>query len=81
MSALILDEQRQTALFDGESLEDVDKFVYLDSILFTNGRGTVEVRNRINLVRFAFSHLQSCLWSRSEISLRTKGRVFQIVAR
>ncbi len=29
MSALILGEQRQTAMFDGEPLVDVDKFKYL----------------------------------------------------
>ncbi len=35
--------------------------------------------SRINLARSAFSRLQSCLWSRREISLRTKGRVYQAV--
>ncbi len=36
---------------------------------------------RINLARCAFSRLQSCLWSWREISLRTKGRVYQVVVR
>ncbi len=46
-----------------------------------NGQGTDEIRSRINLARSAFSRLQSCLWSRHEISLRTKGRVYQAVVR
>ncbi len=31
----------------------------------------------INLARFAFSRLQSCLWARREMWLRTKGRIYQ----
>ncbi len=46
-----------------------------------NGWGTEEIRSRFNLARSAFSRLQSCLWSRREISLRTKGRVYQAVVR
>ncbi len=46
-----------------------------------NGQGTEEIRSRINLDRSVFSRLQSCLWSRREISLRTKGRVYQTVVR
>ncbi len=46
-----------------------------------NGQGTEEIRSRINLARSAFSRLQSCLWLQREISLRTKGRVYQVVVR
>ncbi len=35
----------------------------------------------INLAHLAFSRLQSCLWSRREISLRTNGRICQAVVR
>ncbi len=77
VSALIPGEQRQAVLPDGEPLEDVDKFKYLGSMFVANGQGTEEIRSRIYLARSAFSCLQSCLWSRREISLRTKGRVYQ----
>ncbi len=70
-----------TVLLDGEPLEDVDKFKYLGSMFVANGQGTEEIRSRINLARSAFSRLQSGLWSRREISLRTKGRVYQAVVR
>ncbi len=46
-----------------------------------NGQDTEEIRSRITLVRSAFSRLQSCNWSRREITLRTKGRGYQAVVR
>ncbi len=80
-SSLVPDEQRQAVLLDGEPLEDADKFKYLGSMFVANGQGTEEIRGRTNLARSEFSRLQSCLWSRREISLRTKGRVYQAVVR
>ncbi len=81
MSALIPGEQRQAVLLDGEPLEDVDKFKNLGSMFVANGQGTEEIRGRISLARSASSRLQSCPWPRHEISLRTKGRVYQAVVR
>ncbi len=73
MSTFISGEQRQAVLLDGEPLEDAGKFKYLGSMFVTNGR--------IYLARSAFSRLQFCLWSRREISLRTKGRIYLAVVR
>ncbi len=81
MSALIHGEQCQAVLLDGEPLEDLDKFKCLGSVVVANGQGTEEIRSKINLARSAFSRQQSCLWSRREMSLRTKGRVYQAVMR
>ncbi len=78
-SALNPGEQRPAVLLDGAPLEDVDKFKYFGFIFISNGQGTEEIRRRINLARCGFSHLQSCLWSRHEISLRTKDRFYQAV--
>ncbi len=79
MSALIPGGQHQAVLLDGEPLEVVDKFKYFGSMFVANGQGTEEIRGRINLDRSIFSRLQSCPWSLCEISLRTKGRVYQAV--
>ncbi len=81
MSAIIPGEQRRAVLLDNEPLEGADKLIYLGSIFTANGLGTEEIRSRINLARSALSRLQSCLWSRREISLRAKGRVYQAVVR
>ncbi len=81
MSALIPGERRQAVPLDGEPLEDVDNFKYFGSMFVANGLGTEEVKGRIDLARCAFSRLQSCLWSRREISLSTKGMVYQAVVR
>ncbi len=43
--------------------------------------GTEEIRSRINFARSAFPRLQSCLWSRCDILLRTIGRAYQAVVR
>ncbi len=72
---------KQTVLLVGEPLEDVENFKYLGSMFVANGQGTEEIRSRINLARSAFFRLQFCLRSRREISLRTKGRVYQAVVR
>ncbi len=40
---------RQVALLDGEPLEGVDKFKYLDSMFVANGKGTEDIRSRIDL--------------------------------
>ncbi len=81
VSALVPDEQRQAVLLDDEPLEDVEKLKYLGSMFVANSQGTEEIRSRINLACSAFSRLQSCLSSRREISLRTKGTVYQAVVR
>ncbi len=62
-------------------MENVKKFKYLGSIFVANSQGTKEIRCRINLARFAFSRLQSCLRLRREISMRTKGKAYQVVVR
>ncbi len=75
MSALISGEQRQVVLLDGEPLEGIDKFKNLGSMFVANDQGTEEIRSRVNLALSLFSRPQSRLCSRSEISVRTNGRV------
>ncbi len=77
MSAPIPGEQRQVALLDGDPLEGVSN--YLGLMFVPNYQGTEESRSRINLTHSTASRPQSCLWSRREISFRTKGRVYQVV--
>ncbi len=80
ISALMPGDQCHTVVLNGEPLEDVEKFKYLGSMLVANGQGTEETRSRINPAHSAFSHPQTCL-SRREISMRSKGRVYQVVMR
>ncbi len=81
MSALIPGEQRQAVLLDGEPLKGVDKLKFLGFMFATNGQGTEKIRRRINLACSAFSRLQSCLRPLLEVSLHTKGRVYQALVR
>ena len=66
---------------NAELIESVDKFRYLGSIIPPNGQGKGEVINRIDQARKAFLQLKPVLWRRSEISLRTKVRVYQTAVR
>ncbi len=65
--------------FQHSSLMSSAKQSCLGSMFIANGQRTEEIRSRINPGRSAFSRLQSCLWLRCEISLRTKCRVTQTV--
>ncbi len=71
MPAFIPREQCHAVLLDGEPLDGVNGFKYI----------TEKVRSKYDLARSAFSSPQSCLWSRREISLHTKGRVYEAVVR
>ncbi len=64
-------------MLDGEPLEDMDEFKYLGSMCVANGQRNEEISSTINLARYTFSRVHFCVWSRREISLSTKGRVYQ----
>ncbi|MES9976207.1 MAG: reverse transcriptase domain-containing protein [Candidatus Thiodiazotropha sp.] len=65
----------------GEEIELVSTFRYLGSTLLPNGQAKEEIPIRINKARFAFQQLKRSLWNRSEISLRTKLRVYRAAIR
>ncbi len=64
-----------------EPLEEVSSFKYLGASFTATGQTIGEVKARINVARAAFNRLQPSLWSRPEISRRTKGRVYESVVR
>ncbi len=45
------------------------------------GQAKDEISGRIGLARSAFARLKSALWSRREISLKTKGRIYEALIR
>ncbi len=49
----------------------------LGSSLTATGQAKDEISERIGLARGAFARLKSVLWSRREISRKTKGRVYE----
>ncbi len=58
----------------GIPLEEVESFKYLGSSLTATGQAKDEISGRIGLARSAFTRLKATLWSRREISPKTKGR-------
>ena len=66
----------------GEVLECVDAFVYLGSKISGNVIAASEdVTSRIGKALGAFARLNRCLWSRHQLSIKTKMRVFNAIVK
>ncbi len=63
----------------GEPLEKVSSFKYFGASFTATGQAFGEIKARINVARAAFNRLQPSLWSRLEISHRTKGCIYESV--
>jgi hypothetical protein len=59
----------------GEAIEEVDKFVYLGSVISASGGAEEDILNRIRLANVAFSSLRH-IWSSNRLSLRLKLKFF-----
>jgi len=59
-----------------EELEQVSSFPYLGSIIAENGGLTEEMRARIQKAGHRYRSLKRPLWSKSGVSLKRKGQVF-----
>jgi hypothetical protein len=64
---------------NGDTLEVVERFVYLGGCFSTRGLQD-EITNRIAKARAAFANLRH-LWRRHDVSIRLKGRVYNAAVR
>ncbi len=62
-------------------MEEVESFKHLGSSFTATGQAKDEISGRIGLARNAFTRLNATLWSRREISLKTKGRIYEALVR
>ncbi|VDP27668.1 unnamed protein product [Schistosoma curassoni] len=60
---------------DGEALEDVKTFTYLDSIVDEHGGSGVDVKVRIGKSREAYLQMKN-IWNRKQLPTNTKVRIF-----
>ncbi len=81
LSAQMSPSSRGTIILDGVPLEEVSSFKYLGASFTATGQAVDEIAARINLARATFNRLHTSLWSRREISHRTKGRIYESVVR
>ncbi|XP_068671400.1 uncharacterized protein [Montipora foliosa] len=58
-----------------EDLNEVEKFVYLGSVVNTDGGTDEDIKSRINKARHAFNTLR-LIWNSSALSLHNKIRIF-----
>lgn len=68
-------QQQEPVKIGDKSLDDVDSFCYLGSIIDMEGGTTAEVKARIGKAQAAFLALNK-IWRSRDISLRTKIRLF-----
>ena len=62
---------------NGNQIEDVQSFKYLGSMVNPAGESSEEIQSRISSAWSVFLQLRKYLWKRSEISPRTKLRVYE----
>ena len=62
-------------LMNGETLEQVDSFEYLGSLIAEDGKSTIEIRARLAIALFAMSRL-SKTWKSQIIPIATKIRLY-----
>nr|VZH89496.1 unnamed protein product [Spirometra erinaceieuropaei] len=80
-SSCIPDQEKAPLGIDGCQLEEVDSFKYLGARLLPNGQSKDDVVSRIDAARWVFSSLRKCLWSRRDLSIATKIRVYRASVR
>jgi len=61
---------------NGTPIEKVSEFIYLGSCFSEDGSVTSEIQRRIGIASSAFSLLKCPLWSRPEVSVATKMRIY-----
>ncbi|VDO93299.1 unnamed protein product [Schistosoma margrebowiei] len=68
-------ENSSPITLDGETLEDVESFTYLGSIIDEQGGSHADVKARIGKARAAFSQLKN-IWNSKQLSTNIKVRIF-----
>ena len=75
---LTTDGSQATVPLEGALIEQVREFKYLRSLLQEKKVvATSEIHNRIGQAAAAFASLKWCLWKRTNISIKTKTRLFR----
>ncbi|VDP40305.1 unnamed protein product [Schistosoma margrebowiei] len=68
-------ENNNPITLDGETLEDVESFTYLGSIIDEQGGSDADVKARIGKARVAFLQLKN-IWNSKQLSSNIKVRIF-----
>ena len=63
----------------GQTVREVEEFTYLGSVVTADGRINQDIERRRAGARRAFGSLRQRLWSRREISLKVKMRIFNAI--
>ncbi len=81
LSVQVTASQQRQLFPEGVPLEEVATFMYLGASFTATVQAVQVIESRINSARMAFNRLHTALWSRLEISRKTKSRVYTAVVR
>ncbi|VDO54321.1 unnamed protein product [Schistosoma margrebowiei] len=70
-------ENSNSIILDGETLEDVEFFTYLGSIIDEQGGSDADVKAKIGKVRTTFLQLKN-IWNSKQLSINIKVRIFNM---
>ena len=74
---MFVNDRSQTEIrVRGQGIPYTDKFTYLGSVLYQDGGTGVDIQNRLNKARNAFTSLRS-VWRLASYSTKTKLRIYQ----
>ncbi|VDP54311.1 unnamed protein product [Schistosoma curassoni] len=73
-------ENTNPITLDGETLQDVESFTYLESIIDEQGGSDADVKARIGKARVAFLQLKN-IWNSKQLSTNIKVRIFNTNAK
>ncbi|VDO73607.1 unnamed protein product [Schistosoma margrebowiei] len=68
-------ENTNSITFNGEVLEELETFTYLNSIINEQGGSDVDVNGRIGKARIAFAQLKN-MWNSKQLSINIKVGIF-----
>ena len=71
------ENELQHVVVGNEQIENVDKFVYLGSLLTNDGDDATEVKHRIDIAQAAFTDLSN-IWSDHRLPVSMKLRLYQL---
>ncbi len=81
LSAQMNPSSRGTITLDVVPSEEVSSFKYRGASFTATRQAVGKLAATVNLARAAFNRLHTSLWSRHEISRRTKGQIYESVVR
>lgn len=81
LAAVFASSENLPVILDWKTLEEVDRFTYLRSVITDTDPGKEHIDARTEAARVTFCRLRTRLCCRSEIKINTEVRIYQDLVR